>query len=191
MYCNCNLFDDIPKCDGFFPLTLKEQDLYNGDLSESMLDFLGVSELLVVRSGALDWSPRSTFMPFLTGGQKPIFASDTATLTSLASADFNPRAQVYLPMEARDAMSAAATGTIKISIKKLSAQEIEASVDASTNTTLVAAQSYYHDWRAYVDGKPTALWRANYAFQALEIPQGAHQVSFVYVDWRFLFGVIV
>jgi hypothetical protein len=54
MYCNCNLFDDIPKCDGFFPLTLKEQGLLDGDLSEPMLNFLGVSELLVVRSGALE-----------------------------------------------------------------------------------------------------------------------------------------
>ncbi len=191
MYCNCNLFDNIPKCDGFFPMTLKEQDLYNSDLSEPLLDFLGVSEILVVRSGILDWSPRSNFMPLLTGGQKPVFAGDTAALASIADAHFNPRAQVYLPLEAQDDMSVVAGGTMKISMERFSAQEIGANVEASTNTMLVAAQSYYHDWRAYVDGKPTTLWRANYGFQALEIPFGAHQVRLVYVDWSFRAGMFI
>jgi hypothetical protein len=191
MYCNCNLLDDIPKCDGFFPLTLKEHDLLDGDLSEPMLDFLGVSELLVVRSGALDWSPRSTFMPFLSGGQKPVFADDTATLSSIADAHFNPRVEVYLPMEAQDSLSAVTAGTVKISVEKFSAQEIDARVDASTNTILAAAQSYYHDWQAYVDEKPTTLWRANYGFQAIAIPSGVHQVRLVYVDWNFRAGTFI
>jgi hypothetical protein len=191
MYCNCNLFDNIPKCDGFFPMTLKEQDVFNRDLNEPILDFLGVSEILVVRSGVLDWSPRTTFMPFLSGGQKPKFAGDTATLSSIADTHFNPVAEVYLPPEAQDATPAATAGTIKISIETLSAQEIEAKVDASTNTMLVAAQSYYHNWRAYVDGEPTILWRANYGFQAVAIPYGAHQVRLAYVDWSFRAGMLI
>jgi hypothetical protein len=116
-------------------------------------------------------------MPFLTGGQKPIFADDAATLASIVDAHFDPKAQVYLPLEAQTAMSAAGAGTMKISMEKLSAQEIDATVDASTNTMLVAAQSYYHDWQAYVDAKPTRLWRA--------------QVRLVYVDWSFRAGLFI
>ena len=80
---------------------------------------------------------------------------------------------------------------MKISLEKFSAQEIDADVDASTNTILVAAQSYFHDWRAYVDGKPATLWRANYAFQALTIPYGDHQVRLAYVDWSLRAGVYI
>jgi hypothetical protein len=191
MYCNCNLFDDIPKCDGFFPMTLKEQDMFNRDLNEPTLDFLGVSEILVVHAGVLAWSPRTTYMAFLTGGQKPIFAGETATLASIADPHFNPRTEVYLPLEAQDALSGVTAGSVQISMEKLSAREIEANVDASTNTMLVAAQSYFHDWRAYVDGNSTTLWRANYGFQALGIPVGTHQVRLVYVDWSFRAGAFI
>jgi len=42
-----------------------------------------------------------------------------------------------------------------------------------------------------VDGKPMPLWRANYAFQALEVPAGKTKVELVYEDRAFLFGAIL
>ncbi len=56
---------------------------------------------------------------------------------------------------------------------------------------LVVAQAYYHCWRASVDGAPVPLWRANYAFQALEVPPGRHEVRVKYVDRFFQIGCCV
>jgi uncharacterized membrane protein YfhO len=56
---------------------------------------------------------------------------------------------------------------------------------------LVVAQAYYHCWRASVDGRAVPLWRANYAFQALEVPSGRHEVRLVYVDRAFQGGAII
>jgi len=56
---------------------------------------------------------------------------------------------------------------------------------------VVVAQAYYHPWHAYVDGEPTRLWRANYAYQALEVPPGKHQVRLVYEDHMFWGGVLL
>ena len=53
------------------------------------------------------------------------------------------------------------------------------------------AQTYYPAWRAFVDGARTPLWRANHAFQALEVPAGTHRVRLVYVDTRFRLGAVV
>jgi uncharacterized membrane protein YfhO len=53
------------------------------------------------------------------------------------------------------------------------------------------AQAYYHPWRGYVDGRPAQLWKANYAFQALEIPAGQHVVRLVYVDNAFRGGAAI
>jgi len=53
------------------------------------------------------------------------------------------------------------------------------------------AQAYYHCWRASVDGAPVPLWRANYAFQALEVPPGRHEVRIVYVDRAFQAGAVI
>ena len=55
---------------------------------------------------------------------------------------------------------------------------------------LVVAQAFYHPWHAYVDGNATPLWRANYAFQALEVPPGKHQIRLVYEDRSFRYGAI-
>ena len=54
---------------------------------------------------------------------------------------------------------------------------VEAEVEAEAPAMVVVAQAYYHPWHAYVDGKSTPLWRANYAFQALEVAVGKHHVS--------------
>ena len=71
------------------------------------------------------------------------------------------------------------------------AQNLEATVATTASTMVVVAQTYYHPWRAYVDGQPVRLWRANYAFQALVVPAGTHRVKLVYEDRRFYFGATV
>jgi hypothetical protein len=191
LFSDCNLLDDIPKCDGFFPLNLRETALLNGDLSEPMQDFLGVSGALAVRESFLDWTPRSTSMPLLTGGQRPVFATDAEIFAALGKTNFNPRTAVYLPADTRNAVNVSNAATVKVLSPEYSSQRISARVDASAPAMLVAAQCYYHPWRAYVDGKPTPLWRANYAFQALEIPAGTHAVKLIYVDWNFRIGLLI
>ena len=191
LFSDCNLLDDIPKCDGFFPVNLREQAFLNGSLNEPMQDFLGVSEVLAVQGNALNWVPRSTSMPLLTGGQKPIFADEATTLASIGGSNFDPRTEVYLPLNCLGLVANTNTAVVKISPTKFSAREIDASVDASAAAILVAAQSYYHPWHAYVDGKPISLWRANGAFQALEIPTGVHRIRLAYVDWSFRAGMAI
>ena len=55
---------------------------------------------------------------------------------------------------------------------------------------MIVSQSHYHWWKAYVDGKQVPLWRANHAFQAVEVPAGQHRVEIVYEDKNFLIGAI-
>jgi hypothetical protein len=191
LFSDCNLLDGLPKCDGFFPLYLREQTLLYDDLNDPLLDFLGASEMLTIQSNAWTWAPRANPMPLLTGGQKALFANDETTLLKLADTNFNPRAEVYLPPEAAAVITATNLATVKISPVKFSAQEIDANIVADAPAMLVAAQTFYHPWRAFVDGRPTRLWRANYAFQALQIPAGTHQVKLVYVDWNFRLGMML
>ena len=191
LFSDCNLYDDIPKCDGFFPINIHEMVLLNGHVNAPIEDFLGVSQSLAIRQGALVWTPRQTFMPLLTGGQRPLFASPPETLKLISGTNFNPRTEVYLPLESRGAVTVSNTASVTVLPLEYSAQKIRARVDASSPAMLVAAQAWYHPWHAYVDGKPTPLWRANYAFQALQVPTGAHEVKLVYVDWSFRIGLVL
>jgi len=194
--CDCNLLDDIPNCNGFFPLYLSRYaalfyNYYNDNSSGSLLDFIGVSETLTVLTNRCEWTARSTGMPLLTGGQKPVFTDDLTAVQMFTNADFNPRRDVCLPVEAKPFITASNPVAVKISPPKFSAGQIEADVDAPGPALLVAAQMYYHPWHAYVDGRPARLWPANYGFQAFEIPAGARHVKLVYEDRQFCLGAII
>jgi hypothetical protein len=52
------------------------------------------------------------------------------------------------------------------------------------------SDTYYPGWRAYIDGKPTKIFKANLAFRAVEVPKGKHTVVFKYVPTSFYAGLI-
>jgi hypothetical protein len=191
--CDCSLLDDIPNGDGFFPLCLSRYaamfyTYHNRTTPDPLLDFIGVSQTLTVQTNRCEWIPRSTSLPLLTGGQKPVFTDDLSAVQMFTNASFNPSQEVCLPVEAKPFIAASNTTAVKISSSKFSDGQIEADAEATEPALLVAAQVYYHPWRAYVDGQPVRLWPANYAFQAFEIPAGSHHVKLVYEDRRFQLG---
>jgi uncharacterized membrane protein YfhO len=53
---------------------------------------------------------------------------------------------------------------------------------------VVLAQAWYPAWQASVDGTNAPILRANHAFQAVAVPAGEHQVTFVYQDRAFRLG---
>ena len=71
---------------------------------------------------------------------------------------------------------------------KFANQNVSIQPEAPVASLAVIAQAYYPAWKAYVDGQPARIWRANYAFQAVEVPAGQHQVLLFYEDKRFLIG---
>ena len=197
LWSHLNLLEGIPKVNGSSTLQLREQMevqalLYastNADLPH-LADFLGVSRV-TAEGRILDWSERDTYLPLVTLGQQPIFADAADTLKALTNATFDPRRIVYLPLDAQRSIRVTNTAQATILSRKFSAQRIDLEIHAVQASWLVVAQSFYHPWRAYVDGNITPVWRANHAFQALEVPAGVHQVKLSYEDRKFRFGAIV
>jgi hypothetical protein len=190
---DCNLLDDVPKVDGFYSLYLRESNAVLDQLARSandppgLLDFLGVSQISNP-TNALDWVPRGSYLPMVTAGQKPVFADDRTALAALLAPDFNPRRVVYLPPEAAGLLTVSNASTVKVVSRQFSAQKIRLEIEADAPAIMAVAQSFSHCWRAYVDGRSTRIWRANYGFQALEIPAGHHEVKLVYADRSFFCG---
>jgi hypothetical protein len=194
---DCNLLDDIPVLDGFYSLHLPEQLdvgalLYAGTNSSAprLVEFLGVSEVTSA-TNLFEWEARRQYLPLVTGGQKPVFSDATNTLQRLASLDLDPCREVFLPPAVGPLVSATNETSVRISDAQYAAHRITMTVDADSPAMVVVAQSYYHLWKAYVDGQPMRLWRANHAFQALEVPAGKHQVRLAYEDSVFHVGAVV
>jgi hypothetical protein len=197
LWSNLHLLEGIPKVNGSSTLQLREQMevqtlLYastNTDLPR-LADFLAVSRM-TAPGQILDWTARETGLPLATLGQKPIFTDAMETLQTLTNSAFNPGRVVYLPLDARPFITITNETKAKILSQKYSSHRIELEIDAAEPSLLVVAQSFYHPWRAYVDEAPTAIFRANHAFQALEIPAGIHQVKLHYEDRKFRIGALV
>ncbi len=197
LFQNNNLPEGIPKVDGFCSLPLKEHAeiisiLNSGTnlLVEPLADFLGVAQV-TTPDNLFAWQSRPNFMPTVTAGQRPRFAGKTETLQALARDDFAPRQEVYLPATARREVITTNAAVARIISSDWAAQRVRFAVEAATPAMVVIAQSFYHNWRASVDGHPATLWRANHAFQALEVPAGRHEVTLVYQDRAFQLGAFI
>jgi hypothetical protein len=194
---NLNLLEDYASVTGFYPLMIHEaNDVHRAFFSTDSRPlphlevFLGVIQTSR-KDSSLDWVSRSNAMPLLTGGQAPWFVAETNTLRSLLTPGLDFRRQVVLPERLRPVVSAQPGGQVKISQVQCGRQLITARVEASATSLVVVAQTYYPAWRAYVDGKPAPLWRANHAYQALEVPSGVHTVRLVYEDRQWRLGAII
>jgi hypothetical protein len=196
LFMNYNLLDHIAKVDGFYSSNLKEPfELFSHvylktNEAVQLKNFLGVSHI-TSPTNIVDWVCRNSFSPMITAGQRPVFANPDETLSILVSDQFEPLRTVYLPLEARGKIRASNPAHAEILSSQFSPQRVTIEVEADAPAMVVVAQAFYDAWHAEVDGNPTPLWRANYAFQALEIPSGRHQVSLVYQDRPFFWGTIL
>jgi hypothetical protein len=195
LFSDCNLLNGIPVVGGFFSLHLAgpqkvEGLLAAGKASPRLAGFLGVSQIAPAPPPFV-WEAQTNFMPLATIGQKPVFLDDAAALAELSSEGFDPRQAVSLPLDARGRTKAGADGQARVLSSRAGPSECVFEASAESRTMLVVAQAYYHCWRATVDGTPAPLWRANYAYQALEVPPGRHEVRLEYVDWAFRTGAVI
>jgi uncharacterized membrane protein YfhO len=127
----------------------------------------------------------------LTAGQRVVYAGDVETLRVMQGTNFDSRSVVFLPLAKKSEMGERLRADVKVSAERYAAAEISATVEASAPSVVVAAQTFYHPWHAYLDGQRVELLRANEAFQAVAVPAGAHQLKLVYEDEKFRVGLMV
>jgi hypothetical protein len=194
---NLNALDQVPKVNGSSTLQIAEQAqvqklLYATGAPDHprLLDFLAASHESV-RGQVFLWTNRPSALPWVTAGQRPILSDRDATLAAMTNGAFDPAREVYLPPEARDVLHATGGVSAQATVKHFSANLREIEVNSSGPTLLVLAESHYPNWTATVDGRPSTLWRANHAFQAIEVPAGHSAVRLVYRDRRFERGVVI
>ena len=197
-YCaNGNLLDAVPKVDGFFSLTPRENDavlsLFYTTTNASyprLENFLGVSHI-TAPDAIFHWQTRSNFLPLVTAGQKPVFLDDAKALQALTQNDFDGGKIVFLPPAMKSFVIVSNQTSAKILDTKFENQTVSVEVEAQEPSLVVVAQTYYHNWCAEVDGTPTPLLSANVAFQAVQIPAGKHTVHLFYRDRAFEIGAAI
>ncbi len=111
------------------------------------------------------------------------------TLHRLSDSQFDPRAEVLLDRE----IPIHPKGYFESKTRILNYQNSLVTIETETNDDgiLVFLDSHYPGWKAYVDGKETAIARANHFYRAVRVPPGRHRVEFKFEPYVFKIGLII
>ncbi len=199
LFTDWNLLEGIPKVNGFFSMYPAEHQAIWRRLYESgavppapLMNFLGVSRISNEETvSTFNWDSRSDALPLIIGGQKPLFVEDKLIPELMTSEEFDPEQVVLLPAELESANLGKESAEIRIEAQSWSTHRITFDVDAADAGWVVIAQGWYPHWRAFIDGDSVPLFRANHAFQAIQVPAGQHAVVLEYRDRTFLVSGLI
>lgn len=82
-------------------------------------------------------------------------------------------------------------GKGEVSINKIIANEKILNVKTDKPAFLIVRENYHSDWKCYVSGKEEKIYRANYLFYGVFIPEGEHEVRFVYESGIFNLSLLL
>jgi hypothetical protein len=131
--------------------------------------------------------PRAFFVPRIE-----VMPNADVLLERLASPRHSPRRTALVEESPADGFlgSAAPAGGV-VKIRSSRGEELVIDVDAPNDGFLYVSDQYYPGWEATVDGTPTPIQRANYAFRLVRVPAGRSTVSFRYHSAPLLRGAWV
>lgn len=119
-----------------------------------------------------------------------VVANEQAVLEVLKSGQFNPAGLAILE-EALPAQPESG-GEAQVNIEKYHIHEIDLKVNTDRDKLLVLSEVYYPPaWRAYIDGKPTKIYKTDFLLRSVFVPAGEHEIKFRYQSPAFRLGIII
>ena len=103
----------------------------------------------------------------------------------------NPELTVVLEEESKPASGSSGVVTSSAQIAADLPNRVAVSVKLKAPGWLVLLDNYFPGWHAEVDGRPAKILRANFAFRAVALAGGTHDVVFRYRPGSFTLGMAV
>lgn len=201
-------FSNKTRSDAVIASGYGENDLSANSYRLKVMDVLGVKYILDKKDNA---STEKTFPPnrfkqvynkdewivfenvqaapraFLTADYD-IYKSKEEFEKKFFSKDFNPSKTVLLDVALPEDLN------IDKSERELKTIAYEPNLiifktNATAKQLLFLSDTYYPGWKAIVDEEETKIYRANYAFRAIVVPAGMHEVRFMYAPSSFNWGL--
>ncbi len=113
------------------------------------------------------------------------------TLIALLDPRFDPRNDVVVPPPERTASGDTSPQSDEVEVQARTLNTLEIRVRASANATLVVVEAYAPGWQVRVDGRRSAIIRANGLFRGVRLTPGQHHVVFSYRPRAVIAGSIV
>jgi hypothetical protein len=114
---------------------------------------------------------------------------DTSALALMRSGKVDLRRKVIIAGCPRLISGGALAGTL--SLEHYGPQRITVHAEVQSPAFLVVTDSYDNGWHVWVDGHQAPILRADYAFRAVALGTGSHEVKFLYRPFTVVLGLAV
>ena len=188
---NQGMVDQIMTTDGYNPLVMKRGGAPAPTLKT-------VHELNNVRYAILkDTAGRgyrffeySPFTPRAWAVHKAIVMNPDDVFKAMQAKDYDYRNEVILEEQPQIQLSGDTTGSVAEKVECLDYNNNNFRFRASLKepSMVFFSEIWYPAWKAYLDGKPAKIYRADYCFRALAVPAGIHEIMMEYDSDSFRAG---
>lgn len=185
------------------------EDLKRNLYRQAILNLLGVKYILNVRPGNSTSADNDTFPPekysliwhsdpwqiyenlkafprVFLANQYKIVTQDKA-IDAIYTTDIAKTVLLYN----NPSLLIDGTATGSATLVSYQPNTISISTHVSGNELLFLSDTYDEGWKATIDGKPTAVLKADVAFRAITVPKGSHKIVFFYQPSSFTVGLLV
>jgi len=118
-----------------------------------------------------------------------VVADHAAAWEAIHSRGFDPKERVVLERGEIGAGEPGALGGSHIAFVRYGLNDLALRVRTPVGAYLVLSDVYYPGWRASVDGAPAEVLRADYAFRAVWLAPGEHEVEMRFAPWTWSVGL--
>jgi len=194
---NQGLADNIQTVEGYTALRLKHfLPVLGADKFNTMLDLLNVKYYVnpyLNRDGQDVVLRNETYLPRakLFYNAKVMSGDDSLILAYMNTPAYNHHNEVVISAN-KDAQGFAGfseqSGNGKVTITDYKFNRIELDVESDREAVLWLSEIWYPAWKATVNGEKTKVYRANYSFRAIIVPQGKSKIVFKFDSVHFKVG---
>ncbi len=188
---NQGLIDEVMLIEGYNPLIL-ERVLPPSPNAKTTLDLCNVKYEVKVNleKGTWAFAERTGFYPriWLLRDYRVIETEKVSDFMKKNNLDFLQT----VVLEKRPKLSNPDTSQpfeSKANCEYFSNNYIKFKVNSNLPAIAVISEIWYPNWKAYIDGRPVEVLRANYSLRAVEVPQGEHTLEMKYESTAFTTGL--
>jgi hypothetical protein len=191
-----------------------EELVYPAGLGSPLLDLLNVRYIIVPNNALTD--PARDNLHLLTARYRSVFANGKVqvlenpnalprvwvvhdvsqvsaddVLRQLASSDVDPRAKALVEGIPPTLQQPPTGNDDSVTITNYEDDQITFTVNAASDGMVMLSEVYDPGWHAYIDGKRTTVYRADYILRGVAVPAGDHEIVFRYEPDPLRFGLLI
>lgn len=119
--------------------------------------------------------------------QYEVVEKDEEIIKHLFSPDFSLERSLILEEKPEIDVFSQGEGRVELIDYQLNSSRFK--VFTSKPALLFLSDNFYPGWKVFVDKKPAKIYRADYTFRAVPVPEGDHEVEFSYQPESFRLGL--